>query len=53
MNNLGAWVPHTLSEKNKEDCIFIVTSILLKQRNDPFLKNIITVDEKSVSNDYV
>ena len=36
----------TFSEKNKEDCVSIVTSLLSKQRNDPFLKNIITDDEK-------
>ena len=48
VSKLSAWFPHTLSEKNKEDCISIVTSLLLRQRNDLFLKNIITGDEKCV-----
>ena len=38
----GIWFPHTHSEKNKEGCISIVT----RQRNDLFLKNIITGDEE-------
>ena len=36
---LGVWVPHTLSEENKEDCISITTVY-------PFLKNNITDEEK-------
>ena len=41
-------VPHTPSEKDKEDHISIATSVLSKQRNDPFFKNIMVGDEKSV-----
>ena len=33
VSNLGVWLPHTLSEKNKYDCILIVTSLLSRQRN--------------------
>ena len=44
INKLSIWLPHTLNEKNKEDCISIATSFLSKQRNDPFLKDIITGD---------
>ena len=40
VNKLGIWVPHNLGEKNKEVCIFIVTSLLSKQRNYLFFKNI-------------
>ena len=47
VSKLGIWVPHTLSETNKEDHISIVT-ILLRQRNDPFLKNIITDDKNGL-----
>ena len=42
VSKVGFGVSHTLSEKNWEDCIFIVTSLLWRPRNDLFLKNIIT-----------
>ena len=48
MSKLGIWVPHILIEKNKEDCIYFS-----RQRNEPFLKNIIAVDEKWVFYDNV
>ena len=38
-------VLHTLCKKNKEDHISIAASHLSRQRNDSFLKNIITGDE--------
>ena len=44
INNLKKWkfgFSHTLHEKNKEDRITIATSLLSKQRNDTFLKNIV------------
>ena len=53
VSKLGIWVPHTLSKKNKEDCISIVTSLFSRQRHDLFLKNIITDDEKWVFYDNV
>ena len=37
-----------LVRRIKEHCISIVTSILSKQRNDPFLKKITTDDKKSL-----
>ena len=40
-------------EKNKENCICIMASLLSRQRNDPFLMNIITSDEKWVFYDNV
>ena len=46
MSKLGVWLSHTLSKKNKEDCISVSKSLLSKQRNDAFLENIITGDEK-------
>ena len=45
-SKLGIWVPHTISEKNKEDCISRVTSLLSWWKNDPFLKNTITGNKK-------
>ena len=51
-NKLGVCVPHTLNEKNK-DRKSIVTSLLSKQRNDSFLKIIITGDKKWVFYDDV
>ena len=53
VSKLGVWLPHPLSKKNKEDRISIATSHLLRQRNDPFLKEIISGDEKWVLNDNV
>ena len=53
MSKLGIWIPHTLSEKNKENIISIATSLLSRQRNDQFLKIIISDDEKWVSYDNV
>ena len=47
VSNLGIQVPHTLREKNKEDCISIVTSFLLMQRNNSFLKYILTEDKNN------
>ena len=52
VTKLGIWLPHTLSEKNKEDHISIVTSLLSRQRNDQFL-NIITGYKKWVFHDNV
>ena len=47
MSKLGFGVPHTISERNKEDRISIET-ILFSQINHSFLKNIITGDGKWV-----
>ena len=39
---------HTLSKDNKGDRISIGTSLPPKQRNDMFLKNVITSDKKGL-----
>ena len=44
----GIWVPHQLSEMNKEQRRTICTSLLCRQRNDPFLTRVVTGDEKWV-----
>ena len=53
VSKLNVWLPHTLSEKSKEDCISIVTSLHSKQRIYPFLKNIISGDKKWVFYDNI
>ena len=45
VSKLYVWIPHNLTMKNK-DHMSIEINLLLKQRNDPFLKNIITSDKK-------
>ena len=40
------WVPHKLSEKNLLDCISTRDSLLKHNENVPFLKQIVTGDEK-------
>ena len=51
-NNLvsryNVWVPHDLNEKNLIDCVSICDSLVKRNQNDPFLKRIITGDEKLV-----
>ena len=49
VSKLGVWIPHSLSEKNKEDYILIATSLLSRLKNDLFLKNIITGEKKKRS----
>lgn len=44
----GIWVPHLLSDMNKDQRRTICTSLLCRQRNDPFLRRIVTGDEKWV-----
>ena len=46
VSKLGVWVPHTLSQENKKDHLSVVTSLLSRQENDMFIKNITTGDEK-------
>ena len=45
LSEWSVWVLHDFIENNKEDRISIATSLLSRQRNNSFLKNIITVDE--------
>jgi [histone H3]-lysine36 N-dimethyltransferase SETMAR len=46
VKKLGQWVPHELSEKNKNQRLSICSSLLLRYEKDPFLERIITCDEK-------
>ena len=48
VSKLGVLVSHTPCEKNKEDFISIMSSLLSRKKNYLFLKNIITSDEKWV-----
>ncbi|KAL6438745.1 hypothetical protein ACFW04_004619 [Cataglyphis niger] len=51
INKLGVWIPHNLSERNKEDRMSIATSLLSRVKIEPFLNRIITGDEKWVTYD--
>lgn len=46
VNRFGVWVPRTLSEKNLLDRISTCDSLLKRNENVPFLKQIVTGDEK-------
>ena len=41
VSKLDVCLPHTFSETNKEDSISILINRLSRQKNDPFLRNII------------
>uniref|UniRef100_A0A0K0F176 Histone-lysine N-methyltransferase SETMAR (inferred by orthology to a human protein) n=1 Tax=Strongyloides venezuelensis TaxID=75913 RepID=A0A0K0F176_STRVS len=43
---LDQWVPHELTEKQKNSRLEICSSLLLRNKNDPFLDRIVTCDEK-------
>ncbi|GFW81915.1 histone-lysine N-methyltransferase SETMAR [Trichonephila clavipes] len=45
-SKLDAWVPHVLTERNLCRRIDVYDSLLKRHENDPFLKRIITGDEK-------
>jgi [histone H3]-lysine36 N-dimethyltransferase SETMAR len=45
---LGKWVPHKLSEKNKNQRLSICSSLLLRYQKESFLERIIACDEKWV-----
>ncbi|CAL1289207.1 unnamed protein product [Larinioides sclopetarius] len=49
VSKLGVWVPHNLSERNKEDRMSIATSLLSWVKMEPFLNRIVTGDEKWVT----
>ena len=48
-SKLDVWVPHALSDKNKADRLSTATSLLSRQRNDPFLDEFITGAEKWIT----
>ena len=47
-SKLDVWVPHLLTERNLCRHIDVCDSLLKRHENDPFLKRIITGDEKWV-----
>jgi histone-lysine N-methyltransferase SETMAR len=53
IKKLDVWVPHELSEKNLLDRISICESLLKRNEIDPFLKRIVTGDEKWITYDNV
>ena len=46
VDRFDVWVPHKLSEKNLVDCTSACDSLLKHSENVPFLKQIVTVNEK-------
>ena len=46
VHRFDVWVPHKLSEKNLLDCISACDSLLKRNEKVPFLKQIVTGDEK-------
>ncbi|XP_026301197.1 histone-lysine N-methyltransferase SETMAR-like [Apis mellifera] len=43
------WVPHELSQKNLDDRVVICTSLLARNKIEPFLNRMITGDEKWIT----
>jgi histone-lysine N-methyltransferase SETMAR len=43
---LDKWVPHRLTENQQNRRLEVASSLLLRHLNEPFLKRIITGDEK-------
>ena len=46
VSHFDVWVPHKLSEENFLDCISTCDFLLKHNENVPFLKQIVTGDEK-------
>lgn len=46
VKKLDRWVPHELNEKQAKKRYHICSSLLLRQKNEPFLDRLITCDEK-------
>ncbi|KOX74646.1 Histone-lysine N-methyltransferase SETMAR [Melipona quadrifasciata] len=46
INRFDIWVPHDLTEKNLMDCISICDSLYKRNEETPFLKQVVTEDEK-------
>ncbi|XP_026830642.1 histone-lysine N-methyltransferase SETMAR-like [Ooceraea biroi] len=46
VSRFDVWVPHNLTENNLMDRISICDSLLKRNENNPFLKRIVTGDEK-------
>ncbi|KAJ0183501.1 hypothetical protein K1T71_001477 [Dendrolimus kikuchii] len=48
---LDIWVPHELSERNLMNRVLICDSLLRRNETEPFLKKMITGDEKWITYD--
>ncbi|KAL0830701.1 hypothetical protein ABMA28_002835 [Loxostege sticticalis] len=48
---LDIWVPHELTERNLMNCVLICDSLLRRNETEPFLKKLITGDEKWITYD--
>ena len=46
IHRFDVWFPHRLSEKNLFDCISTCNSLLKRNENVPFLKQVVTGNEK-------
>jgi len=46
VKKLDRWVPHELTEKNKLRRLEVASSLLMRHKVEPFLKRIVTCDEK-------
>lgn len=53
VSRLDVWVPHSLTEANLAKRISICDSLRKRQENDPFLKRLVTGDEKWIVYDNV
>ena len=53
VHRFDVWVPHKLSEKNLLDCISACDSLLKRNGNVPFLKQVVTGNEKWILYDNV
>lgn len=49
VSELEVWVPHNLSERNKEDRMSIATSLPSRVKIEPFLNKIIAGDDKWIT----
>ena len=45
---LDKWVPHELNDNQKKRRYEVSFSLLLRNKNDPFLNQVVTCDEKWV-----
>lgn len=51
ITKLDVWVPHQLTERNRGDRVAACISLLARNNKDPFLKHLMTSDEKWISYD--